>query len=276
MTRWWALLTLLTLLSCGGTRNARALDPKALVEAMWAQPAHFALQARYKIKIVGPEVNAVTTGALVMHQPDRVRVEIQSPLRTPLLYLVSDGKALHAWSARGNTFYRGDDAVAVLRQLTGGSMGVADVLAVMTGRLPMAGAELLDLQRDSDGNVITVLQGPDGLRVRAVVETRTRMVRELLVTSAPPEGSGPRALGEIVLDVRYPDLMNFQNGKMPEEIEVRLPTVGWDVFITVHTWDELGVIPDAFDLPAPPGSVERDMVVVLKKLAEKQGVRQTP
>ena len=58
---------------------------------------------------------------------------------------------------------------------------------------------------------------------------------------------------------------------MPEEFKVELPTLGWTLEIEVHTWDEMGVIPEVFTLAPPPNAVEKDLVQTLTDLVDDRG-----
>jgi hypothetical protein len=123
-----------------------------------------------------------------------------------------------------------------------------------------------------DGLIHVELDGPQSSRVSAWVDPKTELFRRLEVRTAGPDG----ALGDPWVTAEIPNPMHFQGGWLPEELNIRLPTLGWTVEITFHTWDELGVIPDVFVLEPPAGSSQKDLVETLRKMAEQQGVRPRP
>ena len=89
-------------------------------------------QARFSVSVKTPETSITTAGNLVIGPPDHLRLEILTPLRTPAFLAVSDGQRIDAYSTRGRTFYSGDDAVAVLTELTGGAVGMNDLIGLLT------------------------------------------------------------------------------------------------------------------------------------------------
>jgi hypothetical protein len=208
--------------------------------------------------VEGPDVGGGTHGALILHRPDRFRVEIQTPFRTPMLYLASDGQAMHAYVHQGNRFYRGDQATEVIAELTEGAMSAADVMEVFTGGLPLADAALTGAHWREDGMVEATLDPGSGHVVEVVIDPRHRMVIGLEVQGAD---------GTELLRFQVIDDMRMERARMPQEMELELPSMGWRLEIEVNAWDELGVIPDVFSLSPPPGAVELDLVQTLQQMA---------
>ena len=255
--------------ACGGRRLRRiqAAEEGAaqVVAEIRARKVPYALSARFGIKVVGPNFSGSTKGAMLLLNPASVRLEIMGPVGTPLFIAASDGKALHAWTQKQNTFYRGDDALAVLGELTGGAVAVSDLIAMLTAQLPLPDAQILETGAEEDGLVKVVLQAPHDMQLHAAVELRNHLMRRMQLSHLV-EGAAPEEL----IRVSYPDLMFFGSGKMPEQMAIDLPTIGWRAEIEVHTWEELGVIPDAFSLAPPSGASERDLVEALKAMAAER------
>ncbi len=274
MPRWnHALMVALVLAGCGGKKKVQLAqaDPEAAVAAFrQAAPAR-TLRGRFKLKISGPGVEGTTSAGLVINRPDQIRLDVNTPLGTPMLLLATDGKAMNAWVQKSATFFRGDDALNVLKELTGGVVGVADLLDILTGRLPLDGATVLD-SRPVPGGVQVVLGKEEvpGYRMRAVLDPRVALVRQIEVAAV--DGPKPTDLGKPVLKVRYPDVMHSEGGFLPEEMSIDLPTLGWKVDLEFHTWDVLGVVPDVFVLQSPPGAAEKDLVETLRNMAEAKGM----
>ena len=242
-------------------------DPARFVDDLRGRSLPRVLQAGFNVRLSGPSQSGSTTGALVIAAPDRVRINVQTPLSTPLLYLASDGRALHAWTQQSATFFRGDDALAVLHELTGGAVGVADFVAVLTGRLPLTDGRLLAASA-VEGGVEVVLEAPDGARVRAVVDPQKDLLTRLEV--GPGDPSTPAGLAAVWVRFTWPDTMRFEGRHMPEELKVEIPSLGWTLDITFHTWDAPGSVPEVFTLAPPPGATEADLVGALREMAAKQ------
>lgn len=263
MTRLLLLVAALLVLSgCGGKKGLKAAeaDPAAAVAQLRARELPRALKAGFVVKVDGPELQGTTAGAMVLARPDQFNINIQTPLRTPLVYLASDGRVMHAFVAQDSTFFRGDDALAVLAELTGGAVGVADVLQVLTGGLPMPDADVSDVRVEGDALQLT-LAAPAGAVVEAAVDPRTALVRDLVVKKDDA----------VLVEVEVARAMRVGKQWMPEELELVLPTVGWTATLTFHSWDELGVVPDVFVLEKPAGAAEKDLVEALKGVAAEQG-----
>lgn len=257
---------------CAERRRIRLAteSPSLLVTELRKRELPYALQALFNIKVTGPDLQGTTSAAMIMARPDRFNVSVQTPLRTPLLYVASDGKVLHAYAHQNTTFYAGSDALAVLGELSGGAAGVPDLLLMMTGGLPLPDAEVASVAVE-DELIRLELTGPHSSAVQAWIDPKTELFRRLIVRSQDESGD------EVVwIRAEITNPMHFQGGWLPEELSMEFPTIGWSIEITFHTWDELGVIPDVFVLEAPKGAQTRDLVDSLKALAQEQGVRPQP
>ena len=208
--------------------------------------------------------------SVLIDHPDRFRVELLTPLGTPLLYLTSDGDSLHAWSQRDKVFYRGDEATDVLQRITGGSIGLSDFLALFTARLPMVDAEILHIGRTifDDEGVVLIMLGPEDIRVRAVVDPQTGMVRSLRV-DPPDEKSGfEEPEGEALMLVTYEGLERINKLVLPRHVHVSLPKLGWTVEMEAKKWKTIDQVPNAFSLSPPKGSTIKDLTEALRQLEE--------
>jgi len=251
---------------------------QATVAAARLADGPFALQGHFTVHLDSPGTSGSTKGALVLHQPDRFRIEILSPLGTPMVLVASNGKALNAWTQKDNRFFRGADADRVLGQLTGGAVALSDVNAMLTGLLPLPQAPVRDLSEDGDGLVHLTLDAPEQVEVRAVLDPHTELTRELQVvrTGGPalvmPESVGLPALptGETLVELRYAETMRVGRSRLPATIRLSLPTLGWKIELEFLSWDELGQIPEVFDLGPPPGAHEEDLVAALQRMAESK------
>lgn len=267
-----ALLAVVPLMACVRRVDASLpgapTSPQAIVQAARGRSAPFALQGRFTVRLEGPGVAGTTKGALVLGQPDLFRVEVHSPVGPPMMVLASDGKALNAWIAKGNRFFRGDDAAAVLDQLTRGAVNLSDVNQVLTGGLPLHDAPVHDLAQDPDGLVRLSMDGPEGVQVHARLDPSTGLLASLEVVAGPDTFAPGLNLPVSLVLVEILSTMRAGRDRLPESIRMRLPTMGWTVSLDFLSWDELGQIPQVFSLAPPPGASEQELVAALRALAE--------
>lgn len=247
-------------------------EPEAVVALARARPAAAGLRARFSVRIRTPDMGGTTPGSIIIAHPDRIRAEVYTPLGTPLLYLVSDGASLHAWLERQRVFFRGNEAADVLGNLTGGAVGIEDVVALVTARLPMPDSEILHTGRIqfAEGGVVLELVGPEEVTVRAVVDPATGMVHRLRVWQG--ESGSIENTDDLIMDVQYEGRVRVGKVRLPERVEIQLPSLDWTITLSIKSWSEFEAPDQAFRLQAPVGSQTKDLVESLKKIAEKQGV----
>lgn len=236
-------------------------SPEILVAHARGQSFKGALYGKFSVRLNTGSRDVTLPASVLINHPDQFRVELLSPLGTPLMYLTSDGQALHAWSQRDKVFYRGDDATAVLHGLTGGSIGLNDFLALLTARLPMVDAEILHVGRTifDDQGVVLIMLGPDDLRIRAVVDPQTGLVRSLRV-DPPGQNSGfDEPKGEPLILVTYEGLERSNKLVVPKNIRVLIPKLGWTVEMEAKKWKPIDQVPDAFTLVPPKSSTTKDL-----------------
>jgi hypothetical protein len=225
------------------------------------------------VKIKTPDMAGTTVGSVIIGHPDRIRVEIYTPFGSPLFYLVSDGQSLHAWQHRDRIFYRGDDAGEVLSRLTGGAVGIDDVIALITARLPMPSAEILHTGQVvfAEGGVVLELKGPEEVTVRAVVDPATGMVVRLRVWAGE---MAPGDYGDgLIMDVHYEGRTRAGKVRLPKQVKIELPVMEWTITLNIKSWSEY-LPPDAtFQLVPPVGATQVELVEALKKMAEKRAAR---
>lgn len=266
----WLVLFLALVIGCGPKRVTRA-EASGVVDELRTRPIPRSLQARFQIKVGSEAGSGSTTGAMVTHMPDKFRLEILTPLGTPMITVASDGQAIHAWSQQRATFYRGDDALKVLGELTGGAVEMTDVLRLLTGGLPLPDAPVLATETQDEG-VLIVLGAPGDVRIRALIAPKKGLVRRVDIGMAPSPDSIEISELYAVFDIH--DHMRIDGAHYPEEMRVELPPLGWTLELTFHTWDELGVIPDVFAIDAPEGARVEDLEATLRKGAEQQQLGQ--
>ena len=256
-----------------GPKKIPAAAADQVVHEIRSRKLPRALQARFQIRVESNGQSGSTKGAIITHVPDQFRLEILTPLGTPMLSVASNGTAVHAWSQQLNTFFRGDDALAVLSELTGGAVTMSDVLQLLTGGLPLPDAPVLETTAREEG-VWLVLAGPSDVRVRALVSPKKRLVRRVEIGRAATAESAEMVDLVAVFDVS--DHMRIDGALYPEEMTIDIPPLGWTLELTFHTWDELGQIPAVFEMPVPPGANVADLEQTLRKAAADQSLTNPP
>jgi hypothetical protein len=255
-----------------GPKKVSKVEAVSVVDELRGRPLPRALQARFQIRMGGDGQTGSTSGAIITHMPDQFRLEILTPLGTPMISVASDGAAIHAWSQQRAAFYRGDDALEVLGELTGGAVGMTDVLQLLTGGLPLPDAPILSTEATDEG-VVFVLEAPEDVRIRALVMPQKMLVRRVEIGKAPTADSAEISELFAVFDIA--DHMRIDGAMYPEELTISVPPVGWVIELTFHTWDELGQIPDVFELSAPPDAHQEDLERTLRDAAERQDLGQS-
>ncbi len=276
---WLAMLLLLGCAKRQGPIMPEVIgDPDIVVSLARSRNKVDVLQGRFSLKLKTDQGNYTVPAAVVMDHPDRFRFELYTPLGTPLATLTSDGQALHLWSQRERTFYRGDAASAVLRGVTGGEVGIDDLLAIFTGSLPMADAEILHVGRtvfDEDGVVIVML-GPDDIRVLATIDPRIGVVRRLRVDPPSEDAGYEEPPTPPLLEVQYSGIVREGRSALPQEIVFEMPRLGWSARLINKRWSALNQSPDAFSITPPANAQVKDLVETLEELAAERDAHPLP
>ena len=253
---------LLLLASCGGKRAPTASwDATSVAAAAWEREVPFALSAGYTISIDAPTlgVSGSTRGGLLVHRPGRFRLEIFSPLGSPMVYIASDGKAVSLYLFSQNTWMGTNKAEETLRELTGGAAGLEDLISVMVGQLPFADADILGAERTDKGALQYIFGTPEGGRAEVELRENDLTTQSLYAFDES---------GKKVLTADYPDYMRVGKSRLPEDVSITIPGINLSLELSFDTWDEIGIIPDSFDVPAPPQAKKIDLLILLQKARE--------
>ena len=269
----WCAWILLLFLGCAKPRGpvVHVGDPDVVVSLARSRTMAGAANARFSVTLNTGKREFTIPASLLLSHPDRFRIEFYTPFGTPLLTATSDGSSLHAWNQRDRVFYEGNEASQVLKRLAGGEVGIDDFLAILTAKLPLADAEILHIGRtvfDDDGVVIVML-GPDDIRVRAVIDPKTGMVRRLRVDPPSDEAGHKEPSTPPILQVTYDGQVREGKAFLPAEMFVDLPRLGWSVRMVSKKWTGLDTAPDAFGLTAPPGAKIQDLRTTLEEMSKQ-------
>ena len=249
-------------------------DPLRVVNELRSRELPAGLSAPFRIRVDGPSSGGTTVGGVLLGPPDRLRIDVQTPLRTSLYMVASDGDALHVWDAQRSTFYRGDDAVGVMSELTGGAVDNGDLVRLLTGGLPLGQAPVLYSGVVEDG-VLVLIEAPKGLAVRAVLDPRPASVRSLELGRADPACLSC-ALSDVLLRLSVPSIYRLGPLNLPQELELALPTIGWTVSLSFSRWEQQAPVDAAFVIAPPGGAQEKGLIEALRGLAEKRSEGLSP
>jgi hypothetical protein len=267
-----ALALCLALTACAKeTRPARVPvdDPDRVVRELRGRTLPAGLSAPFRIKVEAPGRGGSTVGGLLIGAPDRVRVDVQTPLRTSLYMVATDGAALHVWDAQASTFYRGDDGVAALGALSQGAVQGVDVVQLLTGGLPLADAPVLHTGASEEG-VLVVLQAPHDLLLRASLDARPATVRWLELGQGAP-GCASCPLQSVALRLEVTAVQRVGPLALPEELSLHLVPLDMRVSLSFSRWQPTTPVEAAFALQPPPGAVEKDLVAAITEAAARRG-----
>ena len=243
------LLTLLFWIGCarGLSPEAPAQDPASVLEMTRARPIVAAVRARLRLKLRSDALDLAgnTGGALILDRPGRGHLAVLGPLGSPLFTLNLDGLGVAATWPRDREHLVAVDAESVLRDATGGVLGLDDLLGLLVGDLPLDDARTRAKRKLEDGLVEVTLVGPSKTAVTAVLDP---------VRGTPVSIEATDRSGVLLIAVSYePFELDPEVGLMPTALALTLPALELDLDLKFKRWDRLDEVPDAFGLAPPDG-----------------------
>lgn len=257
--------SLLTLVACGG-RHAPPEppeDPAALAAAARARVLPPVLKVGFSLGVDAPRlgVSGTAKGGLIAARPDRLRLDLLTPFGTSLGTAASDGQTLAVYLSTKNTLYEAANAETLLRELTGGAAGFADLCTLLVGGLPFEGAEVLDLYQDR-GQTTWTFAGPEGSRASLTLDDRRQVTTAVRAWDSA---------GREVLTADYTDYNKLDGTWLPDEVELTLPLQDIRLDLGFGRWEALPEAPPVFTLPAPRGAERVDLSAWLKEMRAGSG-----
>jgi outer membrane lipoprotein-sorting protein len=126
------------------------------------------LKGLAQVRVSSPGKSFHGQQVLFARRPGFLRVESLSPLGTPLLYLVTDGKEIRFYNPEENRFYQGDYRAGSLSFALPMDLHPAEVVNFLLGGGPLADPDQISLRPDSsEGLWVLELHSPS----RGVTET---------------------------------------------------------------------------------------------------------
>jgi len=223
-------LLLFALLLAGCAARAVPLEPLA------AAPEGYALAGRMALKVRAPGLSGTVQASLVLCRPDRLFLQVRSPLGPVLAQGTIDARRAALVVPPEARAFVADAPEAALRTLTGGALGVDGLLALLTARLPA------DLRRVGEPSALA-FEAPGGRRVLAHVDRRGRLAGVDLL--GPDEAT--------LATLRYAGRRRAGRLPLPRRIAARIPGLGLAAEADLHSWEILGEVPAIFTTAIPPG-----------------------
>jgi len=254
-------------IGCGGSLHPEAPShqPESILEMGRARPIADPVQARYHVKVRSKPLNIAgsTGGALIFDRPGKGHLAVLGPLGSPLVTLTSDGAGLAIDFVRDKRHIVGLDAETVVRETTGGIVGVDDMFGLLIGDLPLDDAKVKSKALLEDGSVQLVLQGPRKSTIVAVLEPETGTPISLIASDR-----NKRRL----LAAEYGPFDTHTDGTLvPSTVEIEVPQLEMSVELRFKWWKTLDEVPEVFGIETPEGftveSLERAMQSWGKDLA---------
>ena len=126
------------------------------------------LKGLAQVRVSSPGKSFHGQQVLFARRPGFLRVESLSPLGTPLLYLVTDGKEIRLYNPEENRFYQGDHRAGSLSFALPMDLHPSEVVNFLLGGGPLADPDQISLRPDSsEGLWVLELHSPS----RGVTET---------------------------------------------------------------------------------------------------------
>ncbi len=259
-------LTALLLIGCAGTLHpeAPAQTPQNVLDMARERPIPDPVQARFHIKVRSKPLDVAggTGGALIFDRPGRGHVAVLGPLGAPLATLTSDGVGLAVDFMRAHRHLVGTDAESVVRETTGGIVGIDDMFGLLVGDLPLDDAKVKSRAKLEDGQVQLVLQGPRKSSISAVLDGATGAPISLIANDR-----NKRRL----LEASYGPFETHGDGSLvPSTVNIEIPQLEMTLELRFKWWKTLDEVPDVFVLDAPDDfeteSLERAMQTLTRDL----------
>lgn len=255
---WWALLALLSLLLVGCPhRVPGGGSGQAELDSFRQAPSPQALKAHVTFKVEAPSsgVAGSTSGAIVIHRPSRLFVQVQGPMGGVLLEMMVNEKLASVRLPQKGMTFQGRDPEAMIRAISGDTLGVDTFLALLTGHLPLKDLQVIEAGYEGD-RVVGRLQaaGPYQLHVRADPKKK-------LIESIDVKGSD----GRDRLRIRYHDLVRVGRDHLPGRVDFELPEQSIKASVVFRSWDSLGQVPDLFEPPQDGLVLTADLADLLRR-----------
>lgn len=249
MIKWMTLLLMLLVVATGC-----AVKPDIVPEVLMGtaemeqlvqkrQYRYHALSALAQVKITKKNKSWSTTQAILLENPNRLRIDILNFFNQLMLQMSVDGPHLAAYVPAEQIHYTGTPTLDNIQRFTGLPIPLIDLVALLLEKIPPSVLEVAQVSVWEKGLLLGVAPG---------VEYRLEFDRKHIVSVVYSVNS------YVIYHVLYAEF-NVEND-FPQQIELRVPMN--DVVVKLHFTDvELNpvLMPAQFELILPPDTVTRTL-----------------
>lgn len=189
------LLAVFVLTACAGIihkpvdskRAAERVEARELVLALGARNhdlSSFKGIGRFKLRQGGKVQTA--RAAWVGSYPDKLRIAVMNPAGQPMVSLSTDGQFLYLVSHSEGKFYKKPSANPTLQELISIPIAAADIISLLTARLPIRAYHTVELTADESGRgyILTLSRRWRGVTEKIYLDTDKRTVLQVEIFEA--------------------------------------------------------------------------------------------
>lgn len=221
-------------------------DARALLAQMAARPRATSFRATFKVKLETGERTSRLNGNLLVREDAGLRAELLSIVGPPVAYATLTQKNAFLYlPLQGNTFFSATEPEALMGRLTGGTMALSDLVAILLGGAPPCEKPGKVRYRSSDDRFLLRCEEED--------------VGGYLLAVAPEGGEvteveGLSSRGTVRFKGRFGEFDVVDGVTFARQVVLDLPKRGQ---LELH-FQEIEVNPELpaelFELSPPPGS----------------------
>ena len=250
------LLPLWSLVLMGCPAHSGRFGAEDPLSAVRTAPSGFAIKGRMYLNIKAPrwDISGTTSTTMVLHRPDDLYLQVRGPVNNVMVQGTVNRQELVVVIPPINKAFTATSPDAAIRALTGGSLGVDGVLALLMARLPDVELELLETE-DLAKTRTMLLQTETGYRVSATIEKIRGRLRALSLTDSE---------GKLLMETSYDGSFRDARRYYPEIVTMSIPGLDLAVKADFQAWEVMGEVPAIFTTPIPDSAEVVDLEQVLE------------
>jgi hypothetical protein len=246
----------LFLLMTGCVKTPEVLSPDALLAAGQARKIPFAMRGKFSAKLtVRGESFPSLPGAMILHQPDRFRIEMNAPIGGPVFTLVSNGSGVAMHLHRDKVTILEPEAQVFLSSFMGEGTGLKSLTSVLLGGVPLQDERPVRTETDESGTRF-VYAGPQGSELKIILHPGGELARMESLDSS----------GVLLFSMEHESLVQVEGKGMPKVSVIEIPSQEIHLRLKFSGWSELAKIPEAFGLGVPAGIEVLDGKTALERI----------
>ena len=245
-------ILLAVMLAMSGCAKGGVLTPAqgsslSTLERVQARPAPQQVRAKMAVKMSSRPFHLAQSAPAVMiaDLPMRAHVALMGPLGGPAALFTANGDGMTVGLPRDQHVMQAPDADAALREATQGLLGVAELLSLLVGRLPLEDAHVRRRQPLDDDRELVTLIGPAKSQITVMLD----VVRATPIAMVVYDKTGV----ELFRAAFEPFEQDAEDRWVPTALEIDVTSMELHVDVRYKSWKDLDALPDVFGLDAPEG-----------------------